>query len=125
MQSSTVTISTTLSLQVLIVTAGYSTVPLDTTEMLVGTGTWNIVSSASLPTGRWKPAAATVHNRVYLFGEIFLVDLHHYLQESLINENLLLIRRILFKTRNPDVEHHLGCLAKCRGSEGGEMVVRS
>lgn len=118
------TINPTLSLQVLIVTAGYSTVPLDTTEMLVGTGTWSIVSSASLPTGRWKPAAATVDNRVYLFGEI-LVGLHHYLQESLINENLLLIRRILFKTRNPDVEHHLGCLAKCRCSEGGEMVVRS
>ena len=51
------------------VTGGYSTVPLDSTEMLVGTGTWNIITTASLPTGRWKPAAATLNNTVYLFGE--------------------------------------------------------
>ena len=56
-------------LQVLLVTGGYSTVPLDSTEMLVGTGTWNIIKTASLPTGRWKPAAATINNTVYLFGE--------------------------------------------------------
>ena len=60
----------TLSLQVLVVTGGYSTVPLDSTEMMMMmTGTWNILTTASLPTGRWKPAAATINNRVYLFGE--------------------------------------------------------
>ena len=58
----------TLSLQVLVVTGGYSTVPLDSTEMMMMmTGTWNILTTASLPTGRWKPAAATINNRVYLF----------------------------------------------------------
>ena len=51
------------------VTGGYSTGPLDSTEMLVGAGSWNTITTASLPTGRWKPAAATINNTVYLFGE--------------------------------------------------------
>ena len=40
------------------------------TEMSVNYGRWDIVFSASLPAPLMSPAALTIDNQVYLFGNI-------------------------------------------------------
>ena len=41
------------------------------TEMSVNYGKWNIVKTASLPFPLITPAALTINNQVYLFGNFY------------------------------------------------------
>ena len=57
--------------QVLLVTGGYNSVELlDSTEILENQGgSWQTLTTARLPAPRWRLAAGTVNNEVFIFGE--------------------------------------------------------
>ena len=64
-------------MQVLLVTGGQqwsgnSSIPLDSTEILE-TNTWRI--SAPLPSARYGLKAASLGNTIFLFGELFHINL--------------------------------------------------
>ena len=65
--------------QVLLVTGGYNSVELlDSTEILdTQGGSWQTLTTARLPAPRWRLAAGTVNNEVFIFGEFSLLSLFH------------------------------------------------
>ena len=76
-------------MQVLLVTGGQqwsgnSSIPLDSTEILE-TNTWRI--SAPLPSARYGLKAASLGNTIFLFGELFHINL--YFNSIVVQEDMM------------------------------------
>ena len=111
------------SLQVLLVTGGEiqpkgRTILIDSTEMLVLEDTeWRTLSTARLPSPRYRIGAATIDNQVFIFGKY-----HHHHQTPTSND--IVNRRTGLLRDGPQHHPHLQCGTKYLGARWSDDLAK-